>query len=197
MRIAFVQLGAGFPPLEDQVSRLQALSPTEYHIEDNPTAHAAKRFIERLETLRSGDELCLFSLDALRCTAADAVALIAQLLHRRIVLHTFDATRTHVRIDVETEAGRVLDLVAELHERQKTEDAHAVARAPEAAQRLLSAAEIQEIRRLHRAGVTPRRIGLLFRRSPDCILGVLSKGRTRTAPVSVTPLRKMNLHKTA
>jgi DNA invertase Pin-like site-specific DNA recombinase len=197
MRIAYVQLGAGFPPLETQVARLQSLAPDEYHVEDNPTAHAAKRLIERLENLKAGQELCLFSLDALRCEAADAVALIAQLLHRRVVLNTFDAKENPVRIDPETGAARVLDLVAELRERQKSDESHLSARAPEAAQRLLTSEEIQEIRKLHRAGLSPRRIGLLFRRSPDCILSVLSKGRGRSTPVSAAPLRKTNLHKTA
>jgi DNA invertase Pin-like site-specific DNA recombinase len=194
MRIAFVQLGAAFPALDLQIARFQGLNPTDYHIEENPTAFAAQRFIERLETLKARDELCLLSLDSLRCRAVDTARLIAQLLHRRIAINLYDAVQGVVRIDSETDPARILDLVVALDERQKAEDAPEPARAPESSQRLLSHDEIQEIRRLHRAGVTPRRIGLLFRRSPDCILAVLNKGKGRAAAVTAKPQRNSTLH---
>ena len=193
MRIAFVQLGAAFPALDLQIARLQGLSPTDYHIEETPTAHAAQRFIERLETLKARDELCLLSLDSLRCRAVDAARLIAQLLHRRVAINTFDNDQILVRIDSETDPARILDLLVALDERQKADDGPEPGRAPESSQRLLGQDEIQEIRRLHRAGVTPRRIGLLFRRSPDCILAVLAKGKGRAAPVTAKPHRNSTL----
>ncbi|MBW8880318.1 MAG: hypothetical protein JF615_02515 [Asticcacaulis sp.] len=179
MRLAYVQLGGGFPSLEAQVLRIMPLRPDDYTIEEAPSDAARRRVSERLETLGAGDCLCVWSLDVFDGPAKDTSALIAGLLARGVVIETFDDRGEKVEIG-QSRAEKLL--MAWLD--QVFAGCEAMPRRRTAASNLevLSDEDVAEIQRLARAGLTPRRIGLIFRRSPRCIEGVLeSAGQQATA----------------
>lgn len=170
MRLAYVQLGGGFPSLEAQVLRVMALRPDDYTIEETPTDAARRRVSERLEALAPGDHVCVSSLDMFNGPAKDMTALLSNLLARGVVLETFDEKGEVVEIGA-TRAERLL--MSWLGQVFADTAKPVPRRVTPANLEVLSDADIAEIRRLSRAGLSLRRIGLIFRRSPKCIEGVL------------------------
>jgi hypothetical protein len=170
MRLAYVQLGGGFPSLEAQVLRVMALRPDDYAIEENPTDAARRRVSERLETLAPGDQVCVSSLDMFNGPAKDMTALLSNLLARGVVLETFDEQGEVVEIGATPAERLLMSWLGQVF----SETAKPVPRRVSPANlEVLSETDIAEIRRLSRAGLSLRRIGLIFRRSPKCIEGVL------------------------
>lgn len=179
MRLAYVQLGDGFPSLEAQVQRIMPLRPDDYTIEERPTDAARRRVSERLEVLAGGDHLCVWSLDVFNGPAKDMSALISGLLSRGVVLETFDDIGEKIEIG-QSKAERLLmswlgQVFAdcEVAPKRRTAPSHV---------EVLSDDDLAEIRRLARAGLTARRIGLIFRRSPKCIEGVLEASGLQARP---------------
>lgn len=197
MRTAFVQLGPDFPPLETQMALLQRLRPDAYHVEETASTHAAQRIVETLEKLGRGDELCLFSLSALRLEAGEAAQLLATLLRRGVACLSFSPDDSVVEIDSRTDPVVLLDLLAEVHRARLSSGQVNGPRMPGGARELLREDQIQDIRRLARAGLTARRIGLIYRRTPDCIHALLREDPTPTAPVAEETQRKSTLRKKA
>lgn len=197
MRTALVQLGSNLPPAEVQVTRLQSLRPDQYHIEESPTLQAAQRVIEHLEQLAKGDELCLFSLAALRLEPGETAHLLAVLVKRGVRCLTFDEAGTPFDLGPSAPAGDVLHLLSEAYEASRRGDLATSVPRPENASQLLGDDQIEDIRRLARAGLTPRRIGLIYRRTPDCIRALLRRDNVSAAPVAATPQRHFRLHKRA
>ncbi|HWU12735.1 MAG TPA: hypothetical protein VN157_01875 [Caulobacter sp.] len=183
--MAYVQLGGGYPSLEAQVLRIMPLRPDDYTIEEAPSDAARRRVSERLEALTAGDCLCVWSLDVFHGPAREMSALITGLLTRGVVVETFDDQGEKVEIGpskaerlLMTWLGQVF-ADCEAAPRRRTASSHL---------EILSDADVAEIRRLARAGLTPRRIGLIFRRSPKCIEGVLeSAGLQATAQRPYAP----------
>lgn len=171
MRLAYVQLGDGFPSLEAQVLRLMSLRPDDYTIEEAPTGAARRRVSERLEALIQGDHICVPSLDVFAGPAKDMTALLSGLLTRGVVLETFDDKGEVVEIG-QSSAERLL--MSWLGRVFADCEKPVPRRAAPANLEVLSDSDIAEIRRLSRAGLSMRRIGLIFRRSPKCIEGVLA-----------------------
>lgn len=171
MRLAYVQLGGGFPSLEAQVLRMMPLRPDDYTIEEAPTDAARRRVSERLEELGPGDRLCISSLDVFHGPAKDMSALVSGLLARGVVVETFDEQGEKIEIG-QSRAEKLL--MAWLG--QVFTDCEVAPRRRTAPSNLevLSDEDVAEIQRLARAGLTSRRIGMIFRRSPKCIDGVLS-----------------------
>ena len=170
MRLAYVQLGDGFPSLEAQVLRVMALRPDDYTIEESPTDAARRRVSERLDALGPGDRVCVSSLDMFHGPARDLTTLISKLLSRDVVVETFDETGEVVEIGA-TRAERLL--MGWLSQIFAETEKSAPRRGASANHETLSDEDVAEIRRLSRAGLSPRRIGLIFRRSPKCIEGLL------------------------
>ncbi len=197
MRTAFVQLGPDFPPLEAQMALLQRLRPDAYHVEETASIHAAQRIVECLEQLGRGDELCLFSLTALRLEAGEAAELLATLLGRGVRCLSFIPDETLVEIDSQTDPVMLLRLLAEVHRARISSGRVTGPRMPDSARQLLRDDQIEDIRRLARAGVTARRIGLIYRRTPDCIHALLREDSNPAAPVAEEAHRKSNLRKKA
>ncbi|HRD27409.1 MAG TPA: hypothetical protein PLO65_03815, partial [Caulobacter sp.] len=169
MRTAVIQIGPGHPPLERQLARLEALSPERYHVEETMTARSAQRILECLERQAEGDEVCFLSLATLRLGVGETVRLLKALTDRGVACLTLDDDDQVVRVDGQAEAGPVLHLLSDLQARLDGDGAASPARPPEGARGLLGEAEIADIRRLARSGLSPRRIGLIYRRTPDCI----------------------------
>ena len=170
MRVAFVQGGPGLEAIEEQAARLRSLSPERYQIEEHPTAFARQRMIELLDNLRPGDELCLASLDSLRLDVGDTAQMILNLIDRGAHLLLLPEEGSEVDLTESASAHRLLEVLAALHRRRQQEPP---LKAPAGAHELLTEAEIENIRRLGRAGMSPRRIGLIYRRSPKCISDLL------------------------
>jgi hypothetical protein len=170
MRLAYVQLGGGFPSLEAQVLRVMPLRPDDYTIEESPTDAARRRVSERLEALAPGDHVCVSSLDMFNGPAKDMTALLSKLLARGVVLETFDEQGEVVEIGA-TPAERLL--MTWLGQVFADTSKPVPRRVAPANLEVLSDDDVAEIRRLARAGLSLRRIGLIFRRSPKCIEGVL------------------------
>lgn len=175
MRIAFIQLGSGHEALASQVARLQSLKPEAYHIEEAVTAAGGKRLTERLETLKAGDELLLTSLQSLGMPLGDMVATLGALLRRDVAIALCRTGGRPFRIRPGATGAALLGLLAE------TQASPAPAKVRSESERLLSEAEINDIRRLFKAGLTPRRIGLIYRRSPRCIADLLNGRAQDTA----------------
>ena len=177
MRLAFVQSGAGLEPAEMQLARLRRLQPDVLHIEAAPTVPAAKRLIERLERLGAGDTLCLASLDALGMGAGDLAGLLAGLLGRGARCLVVNPGGGVEEFGKSSHDKVLLDLLASVRADGKfREDRRG--RGPEADLEVLSPAQIEEIRQLHQSGVSLRRIGLTFRRSPNCIARIVNVRET-------------------
>ena len=170
MRVAFVQGGPGLEAVEAQAARLRRLSPERYQIEEYPTAFARQRMIELLDSLRPGDELCLASLDSLRLDVGDTAQMILNLVNRGAHLLLLQEDGGELDLAGSASPHRLLEILAALHRRRQQAPP---AKAPTAAHELLTEAEIEDIRRLGRAGMSPRRIGLIYRRSPKCISDLL------------------------
>jgi hypothetical protein len=175
MRLAYVQLGSGFPSLEAQVLRLMSLRPDDYTIEEAPTGAARRRVSERLEALVQGDHVCVPSLDVFTGPAKDITALLSSLLTRGVVLETFDDKGEVIEIG-QSSAERLL--MSWLGRVFADCEKAAPRRVAPGNLEVLSENDIAEIRRLSRAGLSLRRIGLIFRRSPKCIEGVLASAET-------------------
>lgn len=186
MRLALIQLGPALPPVEAQVEWMHALHPDDYHVEGSLTASSARRLLERLEGLAGGDEVLLQSLSMLRLDVGEAAALLRNLAERDVACITLDREGSVVRIDRDGPAGPLLRLLAELGDSQA---ASAAPRAPETARQLFRPEEVEDIRRLAKAGLSARRIGLIYRRSPDCIMAVLRNRPVASTPHSNTSLR--------
>ena len=164
MRLAYVQLGAGFPSLDDQVRRLMPLRPDDYAIEEHPTIAALRRVCGRLDSLAAGDRLCVATLDAFGGTAREMMAVFVNLFRRGVVVESFDEKGEIFELGVSRQELRLLDWLSGRPDSP----------APETPRRggavtPLSAGDIDRIRRLAASGLTARRIGLIFRRSPKSI----------------------------
>lgn len=197
MRIAVIQLGPELPDLQEQLDSLRPLSPQVFHVEETATAQSARRILERLEHLAEGDEVCLHSLSALRLGVGDIVRLIADLGLRGAACLVATGNDEPVRIDAATKAGPILRLLANLQSERGSGRSPGGGLPPEDARRLLRPDEIEDIRRLARAGVSARRIGLIYRRTPDCIRALLRQTSRKRRPVAVTPHSNLNLRQTA
>ena len=176
MRTAFIQLGADHESLASQVARLKPMTPDAYHIEDAPTVAGGRRLTERLETLTCGDELLLLSLHSLGMPIGDLVGTLSTLLRRGVAITLCRARERPIKIKPGAAGAALLSLLAEA----QSEVRPTQVRARGEGEQLLSEAEIADIRRLFKAGLTPRRIGLIYRRSPRCIAALLA-GRAAEA----------------
>jgi hypothetical protein len=173
MRLALVQLGRGLAPLSRQVEALKAFAPDAWHVEEGINLVSTRRVMERLEQLTPGDRVCVFRLDCLRPDLGAALRLCAELLARGIAVEAITENDQSVVLGAGERDAGILALFADLHRRRQAEPA--VAAACLAEQELLTAAQVEEIRRLHRAGLSPRRIGMIFRRSPRAISAIVGK----------------------
>jgi len=168
MRLAYVQLGSGFPSLDDQVRRLMPLRPDDYAIEEHPTVAALRRVCGRLDSLRAGDRLCVATLDAFGGTAREIMAVFVDLFRRGVVVETFDEHGEIFELGGSRQELRLLDWLVGRPDTPVIETPRRGG-----AVTPLSQGDIDEIRRLSRSGLTPRRIGLIFRRSPRSIEEIL------------------------
>lgn len=197
MRSAIIQLGPDLPELWEQFDGLRPLTPEVVHVEKAATAQSARRVLERLEQLGAGDEICLFALSALRLDVGDTVRLLADLSAKGAACLVATGGDAPLRIDKRTEAGPLLSLLADL-QRERQSGQRPVGRLPKGdARRLLRPEDIEEIRGLARKGVSARRIGLIYRRTPDCIRALLSQADGEQKTVAARPRRKSNLHQAA
>lgn len=176
---------------------LQNLRPDAYHVEETASTHAAQRIVERLEQLGRGDELCLFSLSALRLDAGESAQLLATLLGRGVRCLSFTPDESVVEIDSRTDPVVLLHLLAEVHRARVSSGRVTGPRMPDSARPLLQDDQIEDIRRLARAGLTARRIGLIYRRTPDCIHALLREDPAAAPPVAEEAHRKSTLRKKA
>lgn len=167
MRLAYVQLGAGFPSLDEQVSMLMPLRPDDYAIEESPTLADLSRARERLDALEAGDRLCITTLDAFGGTAREMMAVFADLFRRGVIVETFDESGQLYELGASRQELRLLDWLARRPDRRVSEASR------RGAVTALSQADIAEIRRLARSGLNARRIGLIFRLSPKSIEEIL------------------------
>lgn len=168
MRLAIVQFRPGLPTAEEQAARLRALSPDDYHLEAPVTAKSPQRLLERLERLESGDCVLLMSLAVLAPSLPEVLRLLAELLRRSVVVQAFDGDGRVFEIAPDSPAAAPLLALAELGRTSPSPRGRARTEPT-----LLSEADKEEIRRLHRAGLSLRRIGLIFRRTPKAIAEVI------------------------
>jgi DNA invertase Pin-like site-specific DNA recombinase len=126
--------------------------------------------LERLEALKPGDVLCIAGLEALRMEAAEAASLIAELLARGVHVLLTQPDNTLLDLGSSDRDAQLASAFAELLPRRKSALDSLKA---DASRALLTAAEIEDVRRLSKAGLSPRRIGLIYRRSPKCISDIL------------------------
>ena len=186
MRVAFVQAGPGLEPIGAQVARLKDLAPDRYQIEKHPTGVAAQRLRERLDAMIPGDELCLASPDVLRLEAGAALQLFFELVARGVKVSTFDDDQRPITLGSEVRDEALLRPFADLHRRRSSEGPCRTTVAG-AAMDLLSSDEIDNILRLHRAGMSARRIGMIYHRSPRCISQVIWARGFPPTPTDAAP----------
>jgi hypothetical protein len=172
MRLAYIQLGAGFPSLDEQVRQLMPLRPDDYAIEETPTIAALRRIRLRLESLAAGDRLCVTTLDAFGGSLREMLSVFTDLFRRGVVVESFDENGQLFELRPSPQELRLLDWL----------NGRPEAGRPDFQRRggavvALAGADIAEIRRLAASGVSARRIGLIFRRSPRAIQEIL---RART-----------------
>lgn len=175
MRIALVQLGTDFPSMETQAAALRALRPDEFLVEEGATLTTARHMRERLERLVAGDNLCVAGLECLRRDPGEAALLAAGLLQRGITLEIRTPSGDWLRIEPGDAAGVLLDMLAGLQRARRGSYIAPVQKAVRETAEMLTDEQEEEIRRLSRSGLTPRRIGLIFRRSPRAIQAVLAR----------------------
>ena len=171
MRIAFAQGGAG-ESLEVQLARLGELTPDRYHIEDRLSGPGRRRMFEMVDALAPGDELLLTSLAVLRLDLAELLTLLVVLAQRSIRIIVLGTEKNKFEINALAPCAQ---LIADLAAVQEAQAAHPPQPSPQSPA-VLTEQERADIRRLGRAGLSPRRIGLIYRRSPKCIMGVLAGG---------------------
>lgn len=194
MRLALVQSGPSLPSVDRQLRSLQSLHPDGYHIEETGAGAAGLRVLEHLERLDRGDELCLARLGVLRMGFGEIANALSLLLGRGVVIFTFDSADALFRIGQTSLAAEILHLLAEVQDGARA--AGAVRKAPPSGpsgQRMLTDEQVVDIHRLARAGLSARRIGLIYRRSPACIHALLRQDRTRTVIVSQEPQSNTDL----
>jgi hypothetical protein len=170
MRVAFVQGGPGLEAIELQTARLKRLAPDRYHIEATPTGPARQRLVELLDSLRSHDELCIASLAPFCLEVGEVAQLMSDLVGRGVRVVLIDEHNTKLDIGKSATARNLLEAFASLH-RHLVVDPNP--KTSGGVRGLLTEAEIEDIRRMHEAGLSPRRIGLIYRRSPKCISELL------------------------
>ena len=170
MRVAFVQGGPSLEAVELQAARLKWLAPDRYHIEASPTGSSRQRLVELLDSLRSGDELCVASLAPFCLEVGEVAQLISDLLGRGVRVLLVDQNNTKLDIGKSPGARDLLEAFAGLHRHLVVDP---TPKTPARPRDLLTEAEIEDIRRMHDAGLSPRRIGLIYRRSPKCISDLL------------------------
>lgn len=170
MRVAFVQGGPGLEAIELQTARLKRLAPDRYHIEATPTGPARQRLVELLDSLRSHDELCIASLAPLCLEVGEVAQVMSDLVGRGVRILLVDERNTRLDIGKSSTARGLLEAFAGLH-RHLVVDPNP--KTSGGARGLLTEAEIEDIRRMNSAGLSPRRIGLIYRRSPKCISELL------------------------
>jgi hypothetical protein len=168
MRVAFIGGGETVEPIDLQIARLQPLHPDRYQIEETISGPARRRLVELLDGLNPGDELCLASLAALGMTPDEVTRVASDLLAKNVRLTVITEAGTRLELDSEV-ARALLQALADLSRKADTARPRAGAQAPP----LLSEDEIADIRRLSRAGLSARKIGLIYRRSPRCISDIL------------------------
>jgi hypothetical protein len=157
--------------LEAQVLKLMPLHPDDYAIEESPTDAARRRVSERLEGLSQGDRICVSSINAFHGPAKDMLGLISNLVSRGVVIETFADNGEVVEVGQSKSESLLISWLSQIF---VDCDKPMRRRMPAANLEMLSDSDVAEIRRLARAGLTSRRIGMIFRRSPRCIEGVLS-----------------------
>ncbi|MET3525654.1 recombinase family protein [Phenylobacterium koreense] len=182
MRLAIVQHRSGLPTTDEQVARVRAMSPDDYLIEETANARAAQRLVERLEHLGEGDGVVVTELAVLAPSLPEVLSILDGLARRGVVVQAFDAQGEVFEVGPASRAT-VVALAA------LGRVAPASRSRPKAEPALLSEADQEEIRRLHRAGMTPRRIGLIFRRTPKAIAEVIW-GYDPAETHIVTPTRR-------
>jgi DNA invertase Pin-like site-specific DNA recombinase len=170
MRIAVVLGGPGLEGVDEQVARLRGQSPERYHIEAQPTAAARQRLLELLDGLRAGDELRVAALDPLGADVGDAAQRLLDLAARGVGLVLVQHGGGTLDLGASASVRDLLTAMAESHRRRR-QAAHS--KAPPVPRELLSEVEIEDVRRLSQAGMSLRRIGLIYRRSPKCIAELL------------------------
>jgi hypothetical protein len=171
MRLALVQLGRGYPPLAQQIEALKAFDPHAYHVEEGVNIISTRRMMERLEQLQGGDSVVITALDVLRPDLGAALNLCAELLARGVSIEVVGEGYQPIRLGESPRDAAVIGLFSALNRRRQS--APVVGQACLGDQDLLTGGQVEEIRRLHRAGLSPRRIGLIFRRSPKAIAAIL------------------------
>lgn len=176
MRLAYVQLGACFPSLDEQVSLLMPLRPDDYAIEEAPTIANLPRACERLDALGAGDRLCVTTLDVFGGAAREMMTVFADLFRRGVVVETFNERGELYELGG---SGPELRLLEWLLKRPQGATAESPRRG--GAVTSLSQGDIAEIRRLGRSGVSARRIGLIFRLSPRSVEEILFRAATPAA----------------
>jgi hypothetical protein len=168
MRVAFIGGGETVESIDLQIARLQPLHPDRYQIEETISGPARQRLVELLDALNPGDELCLASLAALGMTPAEVTRVASDLLAKKVRLTVITEAGTRLELDSEV-ARALLQALADLSRKADSAPPRAGAQTPP----LLSEDEIADIRRLSRAGLSARKIGLIYRRSPRCISDIL------------------------
>lgn len=163
---------------------LQALRPDEYHISPAMTAGAAQDLLERLERLRAGDGVCLIDFAAVAGSSADGLSILSGLLRRGVEIQLFDRDGDLLSVAADDTAGRVLRALAAVGG-----DAWRPKRKADIVLDLLDDDDVAEIRRLHAAGLSPRRIGLIYRRTPKAISElVLGRDRVGAGDAAHAPM---------
>lgn len=177
MRVAVVQLGSDYPSIETQTETLRELRPDEFLVEEGATLTTARHMRERLERLNTGDRVCVISLDCLRPEPGEAALMATGLLERGVGLDVKAPSGRWLSIDPGQPAAEMVSMLAELQKRRRGQHIAPVQDAVRETAEMLTPEQIEEIRRLSRSGLSARRVGLIFRRSPRAIETILARGR--------------------
>jgi len=182
MLLAVVQCRADLPSVESQTILLRALRPDHFYISWGMTASSAQRLLERLESLRAGDRVAVAHFSSIAGSLADGVAILDGLLRRGVEIQVLDGDGTLVSVTPTNSAGRMLRALTEVGG-----GAWRPKRKANILPELLGENDITEIRRLYAAGLSPRKIGLIFRRTPKAINDLVcgdDRVATSNAPTS-------------
>lgn len=143
---------------------LRALRPDRFHISWGMTASAAQRLLEQLERLRDGDKVAVAHFSSIAGSLEDTVSILDGLLRKGVEIQILGSDGAEFSVTSANGAGRMLQALTEVDG-----GAWRPKRKANIVPRLLDEGDITEIRRLYDAGLSPRKIGLIFRRTPKAI----------------------------
>lgn len=178
MRYGVVRSSAGFPPPSVQ-RRLIMAAGCDVVLEEGDHRLASHRsLVQLLFSLKDGDEVLLYGLDALEAHTGELARLLRRFFEAGVTLRIVGGSRIET-LAPDGSIPRALALLAD-HDTRRPVDTVMRKRVRTAASPLTQH-QLRYARGMHRRGHSMREIGLLFRLAPSEIAQILRSDRSDIA----------------